>query len=34
LQLLAREKVHYQEITIKKPDLEDYFLSVIGEKIA
>ncbi len=34
LQLLAREKVHYQEITIKKSDLEDYFLSVIGEKIA
>lgn len=33
LQLLARENVHYQEITIKKPDLEDYFLSVIGEKI-
>lgn len=32
LELLAREKVHYEEVTINKPDLEDYFLYVIGEK--
>lgn len=33
LELLAKERVRYEEITIRKPDLEDYFLSVIGEKI-
>lgn len=33
LELLAKEKVRYEEITIRKPDLEDYFLSVVGEKI-
>ena len=29
---LAKEKISYQEISIKKPDLEDYFLQVIGEQ--
>ncbi len=30
---LADEKITYQEISINKPDLEDYFLQKIGEKI-
>lgn len=30
--LLADEKIKYQEISINKPDLEDYFLQTIGEK--
>lgn len=33
LELLAKEKVRYEEITIRKPNLEDYFLFVVGEKI-
>lgn len=32
LMQLAKENVHYQEISIDKPDLEDYFLQAIGEK--
>ena len=32
LMKLAKEKISYQEISIKKPDLEDYFLQVIGEQ--
>jgi len=32
LMLLADEKIKYQEISINKPDLEDYFLQTIGEK--
>lgn len=32
LMLLADEKIKYQEISINKPDLEDYFLQKIGEK--
>lgn len=31
LTLLARENIQYEEISIKKPDLEDYFLQVIKE---
>lgn len=30
--LLAKEKIDYNEISINKPDLEDYFLSVIEGK--
>lgn len=29
LMLLAKEKIEYEEISINKPDLEDYFLKVI-----
>lgn len=32
LMLLANEKIEYQEISIDKPDLEDYFLQVIEGK--
>lgn len=32
LMLLAEKKIGYEEIGIKKPDLEDYFLQVIGRK--
>lgn len=32
LMLLAEEKIEYQEISIEKPDLEDFFLSVIKEE--
>jgi ABC-2 type transport system ATP-binding protein len=32
LMSLAKEKIDYQEISINKPDLEDYFLQVIGER--
>lgn len=32
LSLLTREGVKYDEITIDKPDLEDYFLQAVGEK--
>lgn len=30
LKLLARKKIGYDEISINKPDLEDYFLQVVG----
>lgn len=30
--LLTTEKIEYSEISINKPDLEDYFLQIIGEK--
>lgn len=30
LMLLAEEKIEYEEISINKPDLEDYFLQTIG----
>lgn len=33
LMLLAEEKITYQEISINKPELEDYFLNVLGEKV-
>lgn len=33
LTLLATENIMYQEISINKPSLEDFFLEVIGEKI-
>ncbi len=32
LNLLARKSVEYEEISIEKPDLEDYFLAVAGDK--
>lgn len=32
LSLIAGEGIKYDEITINKPDLEDYFLQTIGEK--
>ena len=32
LVLLAKEKVLYEQISINKPDLEDYFLHVIGKE--
>lgn len=32
LQFLAAKRINYDEISIKKPDLEDYFLQVIGRK--
>lgn len=32
LMLLADEKIKYEEISIKKPDLEDYFLQTIGKE--
>lgn len=32
LMLLADEKIKYQEISVNRPDLEDYFLQKIGEK--
>lgn len=32
LVLLAKEKVSYEQISINKPDLEDYFLHVIGRE--
>ena len=32
LMLLAKEKIEYREITINKPDLEDYFLEVVKEE--
>lgn len=32
LTTLADEKITYQEISINKPDLEDYFIEKIGEK--
>lgn len=32
LMLLAQEKIEYEEISINKPNLEDYFLQVIKEK--
>lgn len=32
LALLAKEKIGYHEISIEKPDLEDFFLSVIKEE--
>lgn len=32
LMLLTTEKIEYTEISINKPDLEDYFLQLIGEK--
>lgn len=32
LNLIAKEKIEYTEISINKPDLEDYFLQIIGEK--
>lgn len=32
LTLLAKEKIGYEDITIKKPDLEDYFLQIIENK--
>lgn len=31
LSLLAKEQVHYEQVSINKPDLEDYFLHVIGK---
>lgn len=31
LMLLAAEKIQYEEISIRKPDLEDYFLQVINK---
>ncbi len=31
LMLLASEKIEYEEISVKKPDLEDYFLQVFGK---
>lgn len=33
LMSLASEKIDYQEISINKPELEDYFLQVLEEKI-
>lgn len=32
LMLLSAEKIEYDEITINKPDLEDYFLQIVGGK--
>ena len=32
LSLLGKESVHYEQISINKPDLEDYFLNVIGKE--
>ncbi len=32
LMTLAKEQIEYEEISIDKPSLEDYFLQVIGEK--
>lgn len=32
LMLLAKERINYEEISIDKPDLEDYFLQVIGKR--
>lgn len=32
LMLLTTEKIEYSEISINKPDLEDYFLQLIGEE--
>lgn len=32
LSFIAEEGIKYDEITIEKPDLEDYFLQTIGEK--
>jgi ABC-2 type transport system ATP-binding protein len=32
LVLLAKEKISYEQISINKPDLEDYFLHVIGKE--
>lgn len=32
LVLLAKEKISYEQISINKPDLEDYFLHVIGRE--
>ncbi|MDP2649933.1 MAG: ABC transporter ATP-binding protein [bacterium] len=32
LTLISREKIEYSEISINKPDLEDYFLQIIGGK--
>ncbi len=33
LSLLADEKINYEEISIRKPDLEDFFIQVIGGAI-
>jgi ABC-2 type transport system ATP-binding protein len=33
LMLLAEEKIQYEEISIEKPNLEDYFLQVVGKNI-
>lgn len=33
LMLLSSEKIKYQEISINKPDLEDYFLQVVKENL-
>lgn len=30
--LLAKEKILYEQISINKPDLEDYFLNIIGKE--
>ena len=30
LTLLAQEKISYQDISINKPNLEDYFLDIVG----
>lgn len=32
LMVLAEEKIEYEEISIKKPDLEDYFLQIIEKQ--
>ncbi len=32
LSLLAKEQIHYEQISINKPDLEDYFLHLIGKE--
>ncbi|RJQ37688.1 ABC transporter ATP-binding protein [Candidatus Microgenomates bacterium] len=32
LMLIAKEKIEYREISIDKPDLEDYFLQIAGGK--